>query len=214
MHRPHRIVLTALLVVGAVAASGQSRADICRGIRNSTVPAGIAVVGTTAGVPDRSGQFTVTVRDFGNNLIPNCDVIVDFTPALSSVHIQVPQPFAGLTVDCTTHTVRALSNASGVATFDIVGASIGPVAGNSAATIYISGCSMGNVPVVAYDLDGTGGVGANDFSVWIGYFLHDDLQRVGDYDRSGRLGANDLAVWINVFLQAESTVSASPVCPN
>ncbi len=213
MNRPHRVVLAALLVVGAVAASGQSRADICRGIRNSTAPGGIALVGTNAGVPDRFGQFTVTVRDFGNNLIPNCDVIVDFTGALSSVRIQALQPFAGLTVDCTTHTVRALTNASGVATFDIVGTSIPPAAPNPTATIYAAGCSLGPVPVVAFDLDGVGGIGANDLAVWTGYFLHDDLQRVGDYDRSGRLGANDLAIWASVFFQAGSTVSASPLCP-
>ncbi len=208
------VVFPALLV--ALAAAGipsPCRAGLCQPT-NSTVPWGIAVVGTSAGVADRFGMFTVTVRDFSNNLIPNAVVIVDFSPALSQVRVGQSQPFPGSIVDCTTHTVGALTNASGVATFDIVGAAF-PNGAPSSPTVTISadGCVLGHVPVVAYDLDAVGGMGANDLAIWTSCFLSGHAYLVGDYDYNGRLGANDLAVWIDVFLQAGSTVSASPVCP-
>ncbi len=196
-----------LLVAGAAFASVPNPA-------NSTIPLGITLVGTTGGVADAVGQFTVTVRDFGNNLIPNSSVIIDVSANTPDIKIQSTQPFAGLTTDCTTKTVRALTNASGVATFRVVGSSIGPtVAGFNLGTILADGVVLGHMEVAALDLDGTGGAGANDLAVWTGYFLHGTPAGAADFDYNGSLGANDLATWVGGFLKAGSTVSASPLCP-
>ncbi len=196
-----------LLVAGAAFASVPNPA-------NSTIPVGITLVGTTAGVADPYGQFTVTVRDFSNNLIPNSSVILDFSANTPDIKIQSTQPFAGLTTDCTTKTVRALTNASGVATFRIVGSSIGPVtSGFTKGTVLADGVVLGHTEVAALDLDGVGGAGANDLSVWTAYFLATQAAGAGDYDYNGSLGANDLSVWVAAFLSAGSTVSSSPNCP-
>ncbi len=208
------LVITVVLVCfAAVAVPARSPAGVCSA-PNCTVPLGIRLVGTTAGVADPAGTFSVTVRDYGNNLIPNDEVIVDLSSCLSHVQLGTTQPYPGTFVDCPSHTVRALTNASGVARFDIVGRGIPNFAAfSSRATIReLYGCVLGQVPVVVFDLDGFGGVGANDLAVWTGYFLGSVHPLVADYDLNGALGANDLAVWSGVFLQAGSTVSPS-VCP-
>src|ERR1044072_3034070 len=51
---------------------------------NCTIPCGINLVGTSHGVPDVKGAFTVTIRDFGNNPIANCDVCIDFNGCLAA----------------------------------------------------------------------------------------------------------------------------------
>ncbi len=196
-----------LLVAGAAFASVPNPA-------NSTIPTGITLVGTTAGVADPYGQFTVTVRDFSNNLIPNSSVIIDVSANTPDIKIQSTQPFAGLTTDCTTKTVRALTNASGVATFRIVGASTpGLTAGFNKGTILADGVVLGHMEVAALDLDGVGGAGANDLATWTNYFLSAQAAGCGDFDYNGSLGANDLAQWVTAFLGAGSTVSSSPNCP-
>lgn len=208
------LVLTVVLAVfAAVAIPARSPAGVCSS-PNSTVPIGIRLVGTTAGVPDPAGAFSVTVRDWGNNLVPNSVVSVDFSPCLSHVQLGAAQPYPGSIVDCPTHMVRAYTNASGVARFDIVGRGIPNFAAfNSRVTILADYyCLLGHLPVVTFDLDGVGGIGANDLALWTNYFLGANHPLVGDYDFNGALGANDLAVWVGVFFQAGSMTSPG-VCP-
>ena len=193
-----------LLFAGAAMASVPSAAQ-------STIPAGIKLVGTTAGVADPLGQFTVTVRDLAGNVIANSAVVVDFTLAVPDIKFQQTQPFAGLTTDGPTRTVRALSNASGIATFRIVGRSTtGAFAGFQKGKIQADGVLLGNVTVAAFDLDGSNGVGANDLATWLGDFGAAAAAGRSDYDFSSSLGANDLATWLGDFGAGGSTVSSSP----
>ena len=198
-----------LLFAGAAMASVPSAA-------NSTVPTGIKLVGTSGGVADPLGQFTVTVRDLAGSLIPNSAVVIDVSGNTPDIKIQSTQPFAGLTTDCTTKTVRALTNVGGVATFRIVGRSTpGAAATFLKGKIFADGVLLtpSGITIAAYDLDGSGGVGANDLSVWVGDFLGSIPAGRSDLDFSGGLGANDLSVWVGGFLGAGSTASATPVCP-
>src|SRR5947207_5887445 len=55
---------------------------------NCTIPCGINPVGTTGGVPDIKGEFTVTIRDFANNPIANCDVCIAFNASLAPAATQ------------------------------------------------------------------------------------------------------------------------------
>ncbi len=75
-----------LLFAGAAFASVPSAT-------NSTLPAGVKLVGTPAGVADPSGQFTVTVRDLANNLIANSAVVIDVSGCTPDIKIQSTQPF-------------------------------------------------------------------------------------------------------------------------
>jgi hypothetical protein len=202
-----------LLTVGAMLIAGAAYASVpCASC--STLPSGVRLVGTSAGVPDAVGQFTVTVRDLANNLIPNSSVVVDFSGNGPDIRIQSTQPFAGLSTDCGTKTVRALTDAGGIATFRIVGRStLGPGAGFLAGKIFADGVLLGNRTVAAFDLDGAGGVGAVDLSAWVGDFLAAASVGRGDYDFNGSLGAVDLSVWVGCFLGAGSTASATPLCP-
>lgn len=202
-----------LLSVGAMLVAGAAYASVpCASC--STLPAGIRLVGTTGGVADPLGTFTVTVRDLANNLIANSSVVIDFTGNTPDIRIQSSQPAAGLTVDCGTKTVRALTNASGVATFTIVGRSTsGAFSGFLLGAIYADGVLLGNRTVAAYDQDGAGGLGANDLSAWLSDFGAGNLAGRSDYDFSSSLGANDLSSWLGAFGAGGSTVSATPLCP-
>lgn len=195
-----------LLLAGAAMASVPSSAT-------STIPNGIRLVSTLAGVPASYGQFTVTVRDIIGNVIPNSSVVIDFTGCTPDILFQSAQPFAGLTVDCPTKTVRALTDGSGVATFDIVGRSTpGTAAGFQAGVILADGVNLGNITVAALDIDGANGTGANDLSQWLSDYGVLAAYGRSDYDFSGGLGANDLSQWLTGYAGGANT-SSSPNCP-
>ncbi len=208
------LTVCGLFVAGAAMAGVPSPA-------NSSKPACIAVVGTTTGVVDPAGQFTVTVKDLANNPIQNSQVVIDFSSeyAVPDVRIGSTQPFAGLTVDCTAKTVRALTNASGVVTFRIVGGAQNsgnsPGVGAGGAKVFADGVLLGSVTVEAFDQDGVSGVGANDLSAWLGDKFATGAPYYGrsDYDCNASVGANDLSVWLAVKFAAGSSASAAAYCP-
>jgi hypothetical protein len=78
---------------------------------------------------------------------------------------------------------------------------------------YANGTNFGDVPVICYDLDGVGGVGAADLSKWITLFSSGHPWLVADYDGDGALGARDLSMWLDVFHSGDETASAAPLCP-
>jgi len=179
----------------------------------STIPAGIRLVSTLAGVADAYGQFTVTVRDIGGNIIPNSSVVIDMTANTPDIKFQSTQPYAGLTVDCPTKTVRALTDAGGVATFRIVGRSTpGTAAGFQLGKIYADGVLLGNRTIAALDIDGASGTGANDLSLWLTDYSVLAPYGRSDYDFSNALGANDLSQWLTGY-SGGANVSSSPNCP-
>ena len=72
---------------------------------------------------------------------------------------------------------------------------------------------IGSPSISAFDLDGGGGVGANDLSIWLTDFGSGNAYGRSDYDCSGDVGANDLSSWLTVFGSAGSAESCAGVCP-
>jgi len=207
---------TLLVVLGVLAAS-----VAMAGIPDPTLsitPAYIDLVGCKAGVADPYGTFTVTVNDAAGNPVQGCEVKIVFASDL-----KVYSTIAGLTVDCANRAVVATSDASGVATFDITGATIntnGVVTGSGAngATIYACEIALGQATVCVFDESGavgTLGVGAADLSGWLG-----DFGKVGtigykgrsDFNHSGGIGAADLSNWLKIFGLGNSAANCGTLC--
>jgi len=135
----------------------------------------IAVVGqNNAGNPDpcetggRCGTFTVTVKDFTGATIAGSTVVMDFS-GCSDMQISCDQLTAitGQTW-LAGRKVAATTNPSGVATFNIQGASnststsgpnflsAGTNAGVPCVQVYADGVPIGNLISAAYDVNGLG----------------------------------------------------------
>lgn len=185
---------------------------------NSTSPAFIRLVGSTASVPDSAGgKFTITVRDVALNPVNGSNVVVDFsgcTPV--DIRIASNQLNANYTTNCTAHTVGAYTDAAGQVAFTLLGNSFGTVShtGLGCARIYADGVLLSSPSVATFDLDGAGGVAIGDLSVWLG-----DLGAAGggyrarsDYDGSASVAIGDLSVWLGRLGSGKSTVTGA-VCP-
>ena len=203
--------LAALVMTRGAAASPPSAVT-------RTVPPCIALVGTNGGVVDAAGQFVVIVRGLTNNPLANMPVTLDFS-ACSGVTVGGPSGpvFPGVTVDCANHTVTAISNALGVATFRIAGAGITGAPGPTAASVRVTAWGVPLMPtsVRICDLDGVNGMDAADLSIWLQAFLHpggSDRSEL-DYDCSGALTAADLSMWLTLDLAGGSSSSAAPCSP-
>ena len=187
---------------------------------NCSAPSLVRVVGHVGGVPDASGTFQVTVRGIAGNPIPGSTVVVSFQDAPD---IRLSTAFSGPShiVDCETNTVRGVSNGEGLISFTIVGAARpGPpqcLADGSPCTgrmsIYADGVLISNGPATAFDLDGNGGVGGPDLSIWLQDFGTGQHPVRADYDGSGQVGGPDLSLWLSSFGSGASSQSGSGLCP-
>jgi hypothetical protein len=184
--------------------------------QNNTVPACISLVGSNAGAPAHgAGAFGVIVRDLANNPVAGANVVIDLAFA-SDLHLCADQMDPDVTVDCIAKTVRKLTAADGSAHFTVLGGSNG--AGNASTLlqggrVYANGTLIGAPTVSAFDLDGSSGVGANDFSAWLTDFSTGQNYGRSDYDCDGHLGANDLSLWLIVFGSGTMSTSCAASCP-
>src|SRR5215831_2067226 len=89
---------------------------------NSVIGTGMNLVGTTGGVADVKGQKLIVVKDAGGTPVQNSTVVIDLS-ACTAVDVRLcsTQPAAGVGVSCANHTVVALTDVTGTATFDVVG---------------------------------------------------------------------------------------------
>jgi hypothetical protein len=160
------LAVCGLLVMAATALAGVPDPAHC------TKPAFIKVVGYSGTTPDSRGTFTVTVRDIGNFPVVNSLVVIDFT-GTADIKLCNTQP-QGL--DCVVgppvqKDVWARTNASGVATFTIVGAcnntGASAGAGLNGVTIKADYVTIGVATAVVFDengaIPGNNGVTAADF---------------------------------------------------
>lgn len=186
------------------------------GVRHSTVPATIALVGSSAGIPDAAiGQFTVVVRDITNNPINGASIVVDLSNC-EDLQLCADQLDPEALVNCTAKTMRKFTHVTGAATFTVLGRSNGAGSATTllnGARIYANGTLIGSPTVAAYDLDGGSGIGANDLSAWLGDFGTGEPYGRADYDGSGGVGANDLSLWLSAYGAAGSTSSCVVACP-
>src|SRR6185369_14348832 len=85
----------------------------------STVPRHVRVVGTQAGVPDRSaGQFTIIVRDLAKNARSGVKVVLDFS-GVPDVVLCTDQADADVVTSCA-DCVCKVTDAQGQVTFTLL----------------------------------------------------------------------------------------------
>jgi hypothetical protein len=179
----------------------------------SAVPARIVLVGTAAGVPDTQlGEFEVVVCRFGSPYFGT--VAVTNSPEPHGVHIGLEADPTQQAASCANPYVRAFADGSVRMTVTGAVELASQVPGVAPTVrIYAEGVLFGDVPVVCYDLDGAGGVGANDLALWLQLFGSGQDWLVADYNDDGRVGAGDLSLWLAVFGSGRQSSSATPFCP-
>ena len=212
-------VVSALALAAMLAAAASARADFPNPA-NSTIPAYVTLVGHEGGVADPGGEFIVVFRDLANNPIAGATIVCDFT-GCPDLRIAAAQPFPGVTADCATRTVRAITDAAGTARFRIVGGAVNPGnasgAGFRAMKLYADGILLGSVTASAVDQNGLDGLTANDMSAWLADLVSGASVGRSDYDGNETLGANDLSKWLGFYGAGHSRSGAASlpggVCP-
>ena len=182
---------------------------------NDITPLCISLVGASGATAAPTGAFTVICRDLANNLQPGMNVVIDLS-GCPDLFICADQLDPAATVDCVHKTVSKITGADGSVHFNVLGGSTG--AGNAitllnGGRIYKNGTLIQAPTVSAFDLDGMGGVGANDMSAWLGDFYTGQPFGRSDFDCSGNVGANDLSMWLGVFGSQTMAESCTSHCP-
>ena len=224
-----------LLAAYALLAASPSAASPPAIFNSSHQPTPLRLVGFRGAVIDPSGTFTVTARDFGGNTMPNVQVSILFADC-TDTHIGVAGYQSGgsvglscatcqspLTVDVANRTVTAVTNGSGVAVFDLVGA-VTPSRSPAVAEPVngVAKCAqiwflafhekLDNLQVVAFDQDGANGVDAIDLSLWAqdlyGIAPNSSLRAASDYNGADNVDGIDLAFWAIDFYSGQSVASA------
>jgi pimeloyl-ACP methyl ester carboxylesterase len=185
-------------------------------VANSATPASIRLVGALGGVPDAvAGQFKIVVNDIGDRPINECLIVIDLSNC-ADLTICSDQSDPNALTNCAAKTVRKFTNALGEVTFTLLGGSTGAGHASSlanSARIFGNGELLGTPSVSSFDLDGAGGVGAGDLSVWLADFGSGVNWARSDFDGSGTVGAGDLSEWLAVFGSGASTQSCTSSCP-
>jgi hypothetical protein len=203
------------LVAATVAMAGIPDAAHC------TFPTFIKVVGTKATVPDPLGTFSITVRDIGNIPVSGSVVTLNFNAATDMKLCN------GTGVTCAPAVVSATTNASGVATFTVIGGGLHPggsFAGPGFGDIEIraSGYLLGAATANVYDLNGAlAGAGKNgvlitDLPLFLADWHGTGLPYVGrsDFNQDGVITITDLPKWLAVWGPTNSSGGcATTYCP-
>jgi len=205
---------TGVLAASSAMAAVPSPAD-------SDVPCGLNLIGTTGGVADSRGQFTVVVRDLAHNPIAGSSVVIDFNACNVDIRVCSVQPVAGVTADCSgaVGSISAVTDGSGSVVLRIVGGARNtafgtPGAGFKCATVYADGVNLGNMNVGAYDENGSGGVNPADISVFLPDSFRFPTFYVGrsDFNCTQNINPADLSLILGVSLGAASFNSCSAYC--
>jgi len=161
-----------------------------------------------------------TVKDAANNNVANSVVTINMTGCLGTeIKLCDTQPLVVL--NCGAKTVSATTNASGVAVFRILGRigvnpgfATGKVSG--CATVTADGVPFGSVNVAVADLDGAGGCGPADGSL----FLADrdnagspKNQARSDYNGVGGVNPADGSIFLQLRDFSATDASANTDCP-
>jgi hypothetical protein len=210
----HRAFLFAIVASSALLTASAVRAQDPPTPSNSTCPAFIRLVGSSAGVPDSTaGKFTIVIRDIANNPVPNSFVVLDFS-GCPDVRIASDQLNPNYTVNCTNHTVGAYTNLSGQVAFTLLGSSwnAGTHSGLSCARAYFDGVQLASPTVAAFDLNGMSGVDGADGAVALTDLGLHVYHGRDDYDGNMTVNGADLAIWQTVF-GAHRSVTSGATCP-
>ena len=181
----------------------------------SHIPSHILLVGRSGDLADTTiGAFTVVVHDATNNPVANSTVEVRILNCpgarLSSQSYDPPS-----TIRCSTAGVLQTTDIHGEARIALVGGGTpgSPPGTGPCVQIFASGVILGTATLAYVDLDGSGGLGTNDISLWLGDFALGEPIGRSDFDGDGRLDASDLSQWLGIWGAAHSTQSATSYCP-
>lgn len=164
----------------------------------------------------------ITVNDAGGTPVLNSTVVINLIncvqrpgPAGVDMELGDTQPFAGLLVNCANKTVSAVTNASGVANFSVIGfahntgltqvspAISAPGHTTKCAEVRADGVLLGSLNVGGFDEDGNGGVNPTDNGLLLGdrkAFLPGPVgtsayRGRSDYDGNNAIDPTDLGLW-------------------
>jgi hypothetical protein len=186
----------------------------------SIIPGLITHGGRSAsGAADPMTAYSVEIHNLGGDPTSNSLVGLDFSqcPGIRICNSQ-PDPAARMNYLCTIGRLDKLADQNGRATFKVVG-SASWIPGATCPEygsfrIYADGVLVGHGTVVTTDLDGSGGVGPADLSIWLDLFFSGSNCSLGDYDGSGQLGPSDLSKWLEFNFAGNSAQScAGTFCP-
>ena len=166
-----------------------------------------------AGAGNNVFTFAVTVNDGGGFPVTFTPVTVDFN-GCTDLWLASVQPFAGVTIDCTTHRVFASTNGSGVATFNIIGSSQNPSGGElpssptvapKCAVVSCSSQTLGTLEVITIDMDNQLGVGAADLGAQVGDVLYSQTHLPQFFGRADEEqdfdnDAGDIGRFVDIFI--------------
>ena len=203
----HLALCTALLFAGSALAVPSPS--------TSTLPSHILLVGRSSDLADTSsGAFLVVVHDLANSPVVSSTVevrILNCPGARLSSQSYNP----GTTIRCGTTGELQTTDIHGEARFTLVGGGTpgSPPGGGPCVQIFATGVLLGTASLAYVDLDGTGGAGSNDISLWLAdYALGEPIGR-SDYDGNGAIDANDLSIWLGTWGAGGSDQSAAAYCP-
>lgn len=182
---------------------------------NSRIPSHVLLVGRSGGLADTSnGAFLVVVHDAANNPVANSTVefrMLNCPGARVSSESYAP----GVSIRCDTYGVLGVTDSHGeVRMVAVGGGTVGaaPSAG-PCAQFYASGVPLGMATLAYLDMDGSGGMGAQDIALWIVDFGAGEFIGRSDYDGDGLLTANDLSIWLHLWGAGLSVQSPASYCP-
>lgn len=224
---------------------------VCGLLSASAAMAGVPNAGTsTVGTFIRLGGFNnsnvvepqvqkvITVRDAGGSVVQNSTVEIRFGVCTSTGEFRIcgTQPFAGVGVSCVDKAVVVVTDASGNATFRVVGHATNPGGGSGGvpaaglgdtpcAEVRADGIVLGSLRVKAYDQNGSNGVNPVDLSL----FLNDrfnssctaypraacaSYRSRSDYNDDGTINPVDLSLFLSVRFgnQSINSCAGGSVC--
>ena len=155
------------------------------------------------------GGFVVVVRDATGAPCPEVVVSCDFSG--TPTHLQTTQT-AGTAVECSAETITKLTDASGLAVFDI---RFGGFVNAPDVDIFAAGIPLASVPARSTDMNGIGGTNLQDLSLFRSAFF--DKAYNPEIDFGGGPGGNpdgldnlsDFSIFIRAFFGSQS----SAYCP-
>lgn len=187
---------------------------------DSDIPCGLMLVGTTEGVADPRGAFTIVVRDLAHNPISGSSVVIDFDACEIDIRVCSVQPFAGVSAECASGPVgevSAITDGTGTVTMRIVGSgrhsvSSAAAEGFKCATVLVDGVNFGNINVAVVDQNGTGGANPADLSLLIDDNLDGDFEGRSDYNCTNTISPADISLWLSHYFGGGSASSCASYC--
>ena len=171
-----------------------------------------------SGLADAAGTFTIIVRTGGGNLVPNSNVVLDFS-SCPDIHMAsqadllglAGNPNAGLTENAVFKTVtRAAGPTNGQATgqvsFTLLGGSTvgGNGSGALCARVIADDVQIGTLTIAVYDWDGSRTIDSGDLSGAMADTFAPGSGSTAkvrsDFDCNGTVNSGDLSVLLSVTL--------------